>query len=306
MYDIIILGGGPAGLTAGIYSGRANLKTLILEPSLLGGQMATTIEVENYPGAGPDDTGMSLAEKMSNQADSFGVEVKYETPQRVDLEGKTKEVETDNGTYQAKVVILAMGREPRKLGIPGEDELAGRGVSYCATCDGAFYQGGDIYVIGGGNSAVEEANFLTRFADKVYIVHRRDELRADLYLQDRIKANDQVEVLWNSTLEEIKGDTTIEGLVIKDTETGETREVERDPKRPLGVFFYVGSIPRTEVLGDALELKGGYVVTDENMETSLPGVYAIGDVRDKKLRQIATAVGDGAIAANAALAYLED
>ncbi|MDO5037433.1 MAG: thioredoxin-disulfide reductase [Tissierellia bacterium] len=305
MYDVIILGGGPGGLTAGIYSGRANLKTLLIEPNILGGQMASTTGVENYPGASQEDTGMSLAEKMADQARNFNVEVKYETAESLDLEGPVKKVKTDQAEYESKTVILAMGAQSRRLGVPGEEEFTGRGVSYCATCDGAFYQGGDIYVIGGGNSAVEEGLFLTHLAKKVYIVHRRDALRADKYLQDRALNNEKVEILWNTVPEEIKGDKTLESMVLRDTQTGELREVKKAEGQPMGIFFYVGQDPRTDLVEGLLDLNRGYIVTDEDMATSQPGVFAVGDIRDKKLRQIATAVGDGAIAANAALSYID-
>lgn len=306
MYDIIIIGGGPAGLSAAIYSGRANLKTLILESGSEGGQMASTIEVENYPGMPEDGTGLTLAMRMAKQAKNFGAEIKYAEVKKMELEGKVKKIITDKETFEAKAVILAMGAEPRKLGIPGEEEYTSRGVSYCATCDGAFYQNGDLYIIGGGNAAVEEGEFLTRFADKVYIIHRRDELRADKHAQEKAFANEKVDFIWNSEVVEIMGDQMANAIRVRNKVTGEETVYEQREGHPFGVFFYVGFIPRTEAIKDQVELDHGYIVVDKDMKTNLDGVYAAGDIISKTVRQVVTAVSDGAIAAIKAGEYVND
>lgn len=304
MYDLVIIGGGPAGLTAAIYAGRANLKTLLIEEKVEGGQMAATIEVANYPGIPKDGTGMSLAMRMSEQAKSFNVEFHYGQVEEVQLQGRVKKVITPSETIEAKTVILSMGAEPRKLGVPGEEAFLGRGVSYCATCDGAFYQGGDIYIIGGGNAAVEEGDFLTNFADKVTLIHRRDELRADKFAQERAFANPKMDFIWDSEIVSIHGDNMAREMTIRNKKTGEETSFKQEEGRPFGVFFYIGFNPRTEIVKDQIELENGYIITDEGMQTSLEGVYAAGDIRSKEVRQVVTATADGAIAALKAVGYV--
>lgn len=305
MYDLVIIGGGPAGLTAAIYAGRANLKTLVIESQVEGGQMASTIEVANYPGIPEDGTGMSLAMRMGAQAKSFNVEFLYDEVEEVQLDQKVKMIKTKNETLETKAVVLSMGVEPRSLGIPGEAEFISRGVSYCATCDGAFYQDGDIYIIGGGNAAVEEGNFLTNFADKVTVIHRRDTLRADKYAQDKAFANPKMDFVWDSEIVSIQGDTMARSLTIRNKKTGEETTFEQREGHPFGVFFYIGFNPRTGMVKDQVELNNGYIVTDEHMATSLDGVYAAGDIRDKEIRQVVTATADGAIAALKSFEYIE-
>lgn len=305
MYDVIIIGGGPAGLSAGIYAGRARLKTLILEGAMEGGQMAQTLEVANYPGIIEGETGMDIALRMAKQARSFGSEIIMAQAQKVVDQGKTKVVETDKGNFEAKAVIVATGTKSRKLGTPGEEEFAGRGVSYCATCDGPFYGDGTIYVIGGGDAAVEEAIFLTRFAKKVYIVHRRDSLRAEAYLEEMARANEKIDFIWDSELVEIRGDKSVTGLSIRNKKTGQVQEINKEDQGPLGVFVYVGNNPQTDFLGDLVQMEAGFVVTNNNQETSVPGIYAAGDIVKKKIRQVVNSASEGAIAAMNASEYIE-
>ena len=298
MYDVIIIGGGPAGLTAAIYTSRAHLSTLILEPQLEGGQMAQTLSVENYPGVLEDDTGMAIGMRMKKQALSFGAEIKKERAEKIEVDGDEKIVSTSKEDYRAKYVIVATGSTPNQLGVPGEAEFVSRGVSYCATCDGAFYGNGEVYVIGGGNSAVEEALYLANLGAKVHIVHRRGELRAEGFIAEAAKKNENIEIHWHTELKEIKGDMMVEGLVLYNNETGETTAIEKGDK-PLGIFIYVGQQPQTEVLAPLVELKRGYVPVDENCMTEVDGIYAAGDIVDKKFRQVVTACSDGCTAAMA-------
>lgn len=305
MYDVIIIGGGPAGLTAGIYAGRSRLKTLILEGGMEGGQMAQTLEVANYPGVLEGETGMDLAMRMTKQAKSFGSEIISAEAKKIVDKGNSKVVETEKGDFEAKTVIIATGTKPRKLGIPGEDQFVGRGVSYCATCDGPFYGEGTVYVIGGGDAAVEEAIFLSRFANKVFIVHRRDSLRAEAYLEEMARANEKIDFIWDSELVEIKGEMTVTELSIRNKKTGELRVVKKDQEGPLGVFVYVGNNPKTEFLGDLVEMEAGFVITNEKQETSVPGIYGAGDIVKKKIRQVVNSAAEGAIAAMNASEYIE-
>lgn len=298
MYDVIIIGGGPAGLTAAIYTSRAHLSTLILEPQLEGGQMAQTLSVENYPGVLEGDTGMAIGMRMKKQATTFGAEIKKERVEKISVAGNEKIVATSKEEYRAKYVIVATGSKPNQLGVPGESEFVSRGVSYCATCDGAFYGNGEVYVIGGGNSAVEEALYLANLGAKVHIVHRRGELRAESFIAEAAKNNANIVIHWHTELKEIKGDKMVEGLVLYNNETGETTTVEKTDK-PLGIFIYVGQQPQTDVLAPLVELKRGYVPVDENCMTATDGIYAAGDIVDKNFRQVITACGDGCIAAMA-------
>ena len=302
MYDVIIIGAGPAGMTAAVYTSRANLTTLMIERGMPGGQMATTEDIENYPGF-ESIVGPELSTKMFEHAKKFGAEYAYGDVDRVVDKGEIKEVIVGDKTYEAYTVIIATGAEYRKLGAPGEEELTGRGVSYCAVCDGAFYKGREIAVIGGGDSAVEEGMYLTRFADKVTIIHRRDELRAQKIIQDRAFDNEKIEFIWNKQVESVnEKDGVIGSLTLVDTKDGSKSEFDTQ-----GMFVYVGTDPLTAPFKDLDILdENGYIVTNEDMETKIPGIYAAGDVREKLLRQIVTATGDGSIAAQAAQKYIED
>jgi thioredoxin reductase (NADPH) len=300
-YDLVIAGGGPAGLTAGLYAGRALLKTLLLERMILGGQAASTFLIENYPGFPDGIPGPELSQAMEKQAKNFGVII--ESGEIIGLRpaGKLWEIEISGRTIRAKAVIVAAGVEPKKLGVPGEEELRGRGVSYCATCDGPFFRNQEIAVVGGGDSAVEEAIYLTRFAGKVYLIHRRNALRAEKILQDRAFKNPKIEILWDTVVTKVAGQNGVDGLGVRNVKTLAAGDLKVG-----GVFFYVGWLPLTGFLKGVVALDpAGYVITDADMATSAPGVFAAGDVRQKTLRQVATAVGDGAIAAFSAEKYIE-
>ncbi len=306
LYDVAIIGAGPAGLSAALYAGRARLSTLLIEKEKDGGQIVQTAEIENYPGSPEEESGPSLVAKMSAQADRFGAQRVKDAIVSVELSGDEKVIVGQKDTYRAKTVILATGASAAKLGCPGEAEFTGRGVSYCATCDGPFYNGLAVYVAGGGDAAVEEAIYLTRFARKVTIVHRRDQLRAAKSIQEKAFANEKIEFLWNSTIAEIKGEGLIGEIVVKNEKTGELTSLKPDPKDGLfGLFVFVGYHPQTELFLDQLDHERGYLITDEAMHTNLPGVFAAGDIRKKTLRQVVTAVADGAIAAVEANKYLE-
>ena len=300
-YDVIVIGAGPGGLTAGLYASRANLSVLILDRGIYGGQMNNTAEVENYPGfksiLGPD-----LAEKMYQGATQFGAEYAYGSVEKVEVNGDLKQVITDSETYEAPVVIIATGSQYRKLGVEGEVEYAGRGVSYCAVCDGAFFKDQPVAVIGGGDSAVEEGGYLAKLASNVNIIHRRDQLRAQKILQERAFANDKIDFTWDTVVTKINGDgQKVTSVSTHNKKTGEDGELKVN-----GVFIYVGVIPLSEPFKElGITDEQGWIKTDELMQTSLPGVYAIGDVRAKELRQITTAVGDGSIAGQQAFNYLE-
>lgn len=302
-YDVIIIGGGPAGLTAGLYSGRARLRTLLLEKAATGGQAATTDVIENYPGFPEGVGGYELTQKMREQAEKFGCEIaEIKEVSNIQAEGDTRMVITEEASYPARAVIIASGAEARTLGVPGEAEFRGRGVSYCATCDGAFYRDKVVAVVGGGNAAVEEAIFLTKFASKVYIIHRRSELRADRILQERAMENPGIEIIWDSHLKKILGDSKVEEIVIENKKTRERTEINVD-----GVFFYIGSVPNTTFCEGAIDLDDrDFVLTNEKLMTSMPGVFACGDCRANRLKQVAVAVGEGALAAVEAEKYLEE
>ncbi|MBO4902262.1 MAG: thioredoxin-disulfide reductase [Lachnospiraceae bacterium] len=301
LYDLIIIGSGPAGMTAAIYAGRAELKTLLLEKNPMGGgQIVNTYEVDNYPGL-PGINGFDLGTKMSEHVDRFPVERLEAEVQGVDLAGEEKTVSTDQGEFRARCVLITSGNSPRKLGIPGEEELTGMGVSYCATCDGAFFRKRITAVIGGGDVAVEDAIFLARGCSKVYLVHRRDALRATKTLQTALFALENVEVLWDSVPESVNGTDMVESLTVKNVKTGEVRNVDVN-----GVFIAVGNEPNCAFYADAgLNTdQAGYIVAGEDCKTNLPGVFAAGDIRTKRLRQVSTAVGDGANAITSVLEYL--
>lgn len=298
MYDVIIVGGGPAGLTAAIYTSRARLNTLLLEPNIEGGTLALTTSIENYPGTVDGETGLSLGMRMKKQAESFGTKIVKEKVASIAVEGEEKVVKTGAGEYRAKYVIVATGSAANSLGVPGEADFVSRGVSYCATCDGAFYQGGDVYVIGGGNSAVEEALYLASLGAKVHIVHRRDSLRAEAHLAEQAEKNENIEIHWNTELKELWGNNVLERIVLYDNVADKKFIVEKK-NRPFGVFIYVGMKPQTEFLEDLLELNKGYVPVDSNQMSAVDGIYVAGDIVDKSFRQVITACGDGCIAAMA-------
>ncbi|WP_096202475.1 thioredoxin-disulfide reductase [Bacillus sp. FJAT-45350] len=301
VYDVIIAGAGPAGMTAAVYTSRGNLSTVMLERGVPGGQMANTEEVENYPGF-DHILGPELSTKMFEHAKKFGAEYAYGDIKEIVDEGEYKLIKAGSKEYKARAVIVATGAEYKKIGVPGEKELSGRGVSYCAVCDGAFFKNKELVVIGGGDSAVEEAVYLTRFASKVTIVHRREELRAQKILQDRAFNNDKVEFIWNHVVKEInEKDGKVGSVTLESTENGEQREFETD-----GVFVYIGMLPLNEsVKGLGITNAEGYVETNQEMETKVPGIFAAGDIREKSLRQIVTATGDGSIAAQNVQHYIE-
>ncbi|MBI5042385.1 MAG: thioredoxin-disulfide reductase [Nitrospirae bacterium] len=301
-YDIIIIGGGPAGLTAGLYASRARLFTLLIERALIGGQIVTTDKVENYPGFEQGISGPELVKRMELQAKRFGLEIISGRVVSVEDKGSSKAVRFEDGNqYTCKAIIVASGAEPAKLEVEGEDKYRGRGVSYCATCDGAFFRNLKIAVVGGGDSAIEEALFLTKFASEVYVIHRRNELRATKILQERLFANSKVKMVWDSVVEKIEGDDFIRGVLLKNVKTQEKTLLNVD-----GIFIYVGTRPHAEFLPSNIKLnEKGYIITDDNMATSVPGIFAAGDIRAKLLKQVSTAVGDGATAAFAAERYIE-
>ncbi len=302
MYDTLIIGSGPAGMTAALYAARSNLKVGLIEQGAPGGQMNNTSEIENYPGY-DHISGPELSMKMYEPLEKFQVENIYGIVQKVedDGEGKVKRVITEDATYEAKTVVVATGAKNSLLGVPGEEEFTSRGVSYCAVCDGAFFRDQDLLVVGGGDSAVEEAIYLTQFAKSVTIIHRRDQLRAQKVIQDRAFANEKIKFIWDSVVTEIKGDDVkVSGVTIKNVKTGEVTE-----KSFGGIFIYVGMNPVSSMVADlGITDEAGWIITDTDMKTSRPGIFTIGDVRQKDLRQIATAVGEGAIAGQGVYQYI--
>ncbi|MBC6977107.1 thioredoxin-disulfide reductase [Streptococcus cristatus] len=302
MYDTMIIGAGPAGMTAALYAARSNLKVALLERGIYGGQMNNTAEIENYPGyariSGPE-----LAEKMFEPLENLGVEHLFGQVEKIEDHGNYKKIITEDGAFETKTVILASGANHRHLGVPGEEEYNSRGVSYCAVCDGAFFRDEDLLVVGGGDSAVEEAIFLTRFAKSVTIVHRRDQLRAQKLLQERAFANEKISFIWDSVVKEIKGDDRrVTSVVFENVKTGQSSESDFG-----GVFVYVGLDPVSDFVKDlGICDEAGWVVTDQHMKTAIDGIYAIGDVRQKDLRQITTAVGDGAVAGQEVYKYITE
>lgn len=296
IYDVVVVGGGPAGLTAAIYSGRALLKTLVIEKTMVGGQAAITHWVDNYPGFPDGVTGSELMDLFEKQARRFDAEFKTATVNKITIDKEYKLIDLGDETIKSKTVIICTGAQPRKLAVPGEKEFTGKGVSYCATCDGAFFRDAEVAVVGGGDSAVKEAIFLTRFASKVYVIHRRDELRAEKITAREAFKNEKIEFIYDSVVEEIKGATTVEAVRIKNVKDGSVKDLPLE-----GVFVFVGMLPNSDFLKDFIELDElGYIIADRDTHADRPGVFAAGDVRKKLSRQIATAVGDGATAAMAA------
>ena len=300
VYDMIVIGGGPGGYTAALYAARAGLKAVVLEKLSAGGQMAQSHRIDNYPGFPEGIDGFDLAERMQQQAERFGARTEYAEVYGLDLRADPKKVESSEGTFYGRTVVLATGAGPRELGIPKERELTGRGVAYCAACDGMFFKGKTVAVVGGGNSAVAEALTLSRVAEKVILIHRRDTLRADKVYHQPLEKAENVEFRWNSAVTELLGDRRLSGVKLKDLHNGEESELACD-----GLFVSVGRKPVTELVEGQLELdRSGYVIADETTATNIPGVYAVGDLRTKKLRQVVTAVADGAMAVHMAEEYL--
>lgn len=300
VYDVIILGAGPGGLAAGLYAGRSRLSTLVIEKGQDGGQIAITDDIENYPGQMVEgESGPSLIARMTQQVEKFGTERVADTINAVDFSGEIKILKSAKNEYQAKNVIIATGAYARPIGCKGEAEFRGKGVSYCATCDANFFEDLEVFVVGGGDSAVEEAMYLTKFARKVTIIHRRDELRAAKSIQEKAFANPKIEFFWDSVVEELGGDDILQWMKVKNVKTGEVRTVEADEEDGMfGVFGFIGTVPNSKLFEGILDMdERGYIRTDEDMHTNIPNVYAVGDVRIKSLRQVVTAAADGAIAA---------
>ncbi len=302
MYDLIIIGGGPAGLTAGLYNARARLNVILLEMLAPGGQILLTDWVENYPGFPDGISGFELVDKMKAQAENFGLKIQNEEALGLEITPEKKIVTTNKGRLETKALILACGATPRKLGIEGEELLTGKGVSYCATCDGPFYRDQEVAVIGGGDTAVEEAIFLTRFASSIHLIHRRDELRAIKLLQERAVAEEKIQFVWNTVPTKVLGKNGVDAVELKNVKTGELSR-----KDVQGIFIFVGTQPNTELVKGLVDLdENGFIKTSDHMETSVPGVFAAGDIRSKILRQISTAVGEGAEASFSAQRYIEN
>lgn len=298
--DVVVVGAGPGGLTAALYASRANLKTVILEKGMPGGEINNTADVENYP-AYPKISGPELANKFYETAMAFGAQHSTENVQEIEVDGQLKRVITSKIIYEAPVVILATGSYHRKLEVPGEEEMAGQGVSYCAVCDGFFFRNKQVVVVGGGDSAVEEGIYLTQFAEKVTIIHRRDELRAQKILQDRAFSNEKIEFIWDTVVEEIQGQAGVSAVKLRNRQTGQESSLPCD-----GVFIYIGLLPNSDLVkGLGVCDEEGWVITNEKMETTVPGLFAVGDVRQTPLRQIATAVGDGSHAGHMAYQYIQ-
>lgn len=306
IYDVVIIGGGPAGLSAGLYAGRARLNALLIEKEKDGGQIVITSEIENYPGCLPEESGSSLVQRMTGQVEKFGIDRTADCILEVDFSGEIKVLKGKEKEYHAKTVIIATGAFPKPIGCPGEKELIGKGVSYCATCDGNFFEDFEIYVVGGGDTAVEEALYLTKFGRKVTIIHRRDELRAAKSIQEKAFENPKIDFMWDSVVKEINGDGMVQSMSVENVKTGEVTEVAADEDDgTFGIFGFIGYLPQSKCFEGILDMEYGYIKTNENMETNIPGVFAAGDIRVKSLRQVVTACADGAIAAVMAEKYIE-
>lgn len=306
IYDVIVLGAGPAGLTAGLYSGRARLSTLVIEKGQDGGQIAITNEIENYPGQVEGDSGPSLIARMTKQCEHFGVERVSDMIKEVQLTGPVKKLIGVKGEYEAKCVIIATGAFPRPIGCKNEGKFVGKGISFCATCDASFFQDLEVYVVGGGDAAVEEAMYLTKFARKVTIIHRRDELRAAKSIQEKAFKNEKLHFMWNTVVDEVDGeDDILSKMIVKNTKTGELTTIEADEDDGLfGLFGFIGLLPKSDLFEGVIDMDKGYIKTDDNMHTNVEGVYAAGDIRVKSLRQVVTAAADGAIATMQAEKYI--
>lgn len=306
IYDVIVLGAGPAGLTAGLYSGRARLSTLVIEKGQDGGQIAITNEIENYPGQVEGDSGPSLIARMTKQCEHFGVERVSDMIKEAQLTGPVKKLIGVKGEYEAKCVIIATGAFPRPIGCKNEGKFVGKGISFCATCDASFFQDLEVYVVGGGDAAVEEAMYLTKFARKVTIIHRRDELRAAKSIQEKAFKNEKLHFMWNTVVDEVDGeDDILSKMIVKNTKTGELTTIEADEDDGLfGLFGFIGLLPKSDLFEGVIDMDKGYIKTDDNMHTNVEGVYAAGDIRVKSLRQVVTAAADGAIAAMQAEKYI--
>jgi len=308
IYDVIILGAGPAGLAAGLYAGRSRLSTLIIEKGQDGGQIAITDEIENYPGQQVEgESGPSLIARMTEQAKKFGAERCADVIKSVELTGDVKKLVGAKGEYQAKCVIIATGAFPKPIGCENEGKFTGKGISFCATCDASFFEDFEVYVVGGGDSAVEEAMYLTKFARKVTIIHRRDELRAAKSIQEKAFANPKIAFMWDSVVVKVDGDELLSSMTVKNVKTGELTTVEADEDDGLfGLFGFIGYNPNSQLFEGLLDMEHGYIKTDADMHTSIPGVFAAGDIRVKSLRQVVTAAADGAIAAMQAEHYISN
>jgi thioredoxin reductase (NADPH) len=308
VYDLIIIGAGPAGLSAGIYAGRAMLDTLIIEQGQEGGQILQTAEIENYPGSELEESGATLIDRMTAQITKFGIEKVYDTVKEVSLEGQVKTILCERGSYQAKTLIIAGGATAKPIGCVGEEEFLGRGISHCGTCDGPFFRGLDVFVVGGGDAALEEAIYLTKFAKKVTVLHRRRILRAAKSIQERAFKNEKIDFMYHTVIKEVRGDGLLESMTITNVKDGSETEINADPNDgTFGIFVFIGYKPATELYQEKLNLdEKGYIITDVDMKTNVNGVYAAGDIRQKSLRQVITAAADGAIAAVQAGKYIEE
>ncbi|HZJ83409.1 MAG TPA: thioredoxin-disulfide reductase [Clostridia bacterium] len=300
MQDIIIIGGGIAGLTAGMYAKRGGMETMLFEKMFVGGQAATTYSIENYPGFIEPISGPDFAMKMEEHARKFGLEIQYDEIEEIIIEGHIKKVKTYDKTYETKTLILAMGASPKMLGLDKEEQFRGRGVSYCATCDGAFYKDKVTAVVGGGDTALEDAMFLAQYASKVYVIHRRDEFRGTKILQDRVLKHKKIQVLWDTVVDSIEGEDQLESITVKNLKTDDITQLELD-----GFFVAIGIQPNTDIIGDKLKMTSdGFVIADESTQTSVPGVFAAGDLRYKSVWQLVTAASDGAVATLSAQRYI--
>ncbi|MEG0898629.1 MAG: thioredoxin-disulfide reductase [Oscillospiraceae bacterium] len=307
IYDVVILGAGPAGLSAGLYAGRSRLSTLIIEKGQDGGQIAITDDIENYPGSPNAEPGPVLIARMSAQVEKFGAERVKDTIKSVDLKSNPKKITCVNGEYLAKTVIVATGAFPKPAGSENEGKFVGKGVSYCATCDANFFEDFEVFVVGGGDSAIQEALYLTKFARKVTVVHRREELRAAKSLQEKAFANPKMAFMWNSVIRKFDGDDILNTIEVENIKTGEISVIHADEEDGIfGVFVFIGFNPRSELVADQLEIENGYILTDDDMKTNIPGVFAAGDVRKKSFRQVVTAAADGAIAVHSVEHYLSE
>ena len=308
IYDVIVLGAGPAGLAAGLYAGRSRLSTLIIEKGQDGGQIAITDEIENYPGQIVEgESGPSLIARMSEQAKKFGAERCSDVIKSVELNGEVKKLIGAKGEYEAKCVIIATGAFPKPIGCENEGKFTGKGISFCATCDASFFEDFEVYVVGGGDSAVEEAMYLTKFARKVTVIHRRNELRAAKSIQEKAFKNPKLHFMWDTVVTRVDGDELLSSMTVKNVKTGELTTINADEEDGLfGLFGFIGYNPNSQLFEGMLDMENGYIKTDENMHTNIPGVFAAGDIRVKSLRQVVTAAADGAIAAMQAEHYISN